>query len=231
MSTEPKPSTPAAPKPRGKYSAQDKKLANDLSLAEQTILAALGNAEAAPLLAEGGYTPEGLQAGLTLQRVAMQAYIARQEADAGQIVAIRAFKAADKAARSTYTKLRGFGKSAFMKDAAGREALGLGGAEPKDQQKFLTAATALIGQGKKEPYATKLAKKSVTAAKLDDFAAKLDAWKEAAQMQTDAIEAVPEATAARDAAAKALFDWLAEYKQFARTQFKNQPAIAKRLLL
>jgi hypothetical protein len=29
----------------------------------------------------------------------------------------------------------------------------------------------------------------------------------------------------------ALFDWLAEYKRFSRTQFKDQPAIAKRLLL
>jgi hypothetical protein len=206
-------------------------LANDLSLAEQVILAALGNDEAAPLLAEGGYTPEELQAGLALQKAAMQGFIARQEADAQQIAATRDFKAADKAAHATYTRLRGFGKSAFMKDAVGREALGLSGTEPQDQQKFLTAATALVEQGKNEPYATKLARKSVTAAKLSDFAGKLDDWKAANQAQTDAIEGVPEATAARDAAAKTLFDWLAEYKQFARTQFKEQPALAKRLLL
>ena len=230
MSTEPNttPKEQPSPKPR---SAQDKRLANDLSLAEQTILAALGNDEAAPLLAEGGYTPVELQAGLALQKAAMQAFIARQQADAQQIAASRDFKAADKAARSTYTRLRGFARSAFMKDAAGREALGLGGTEPKDQQRFLTAATALVEQGKDEPYATKLAKKSVTAAKLTDFAAKLDAWKVADQAQTDAIEAVPDATAARDAAAKTLFDWLAEYKQFARTQFKAQPTMAGRLLL
>ena len=66
---------------------------------------------------------------------------------------------------------------------------------------------------------------------MTDFAGKLDDWKEADRAQTNAIEAVPAATAARDAAAKTLFDWLAEYKQFARTQFKDQPAIAKRLLL
>ena len=71
----------------------------------------------------------------------------------------------------------------------------------------------------------------MTAAKLSDFAGKLDDWKAANQAQTDAIEAVPDATAARDAAAKTLFDWLAEYKQFARTQFKEQPVLAKRLLL
>ncbi len=63
------------------------------------------------------------------------------------------------------------------------------------------------------------------------YAAKLAAWRQADQAQTEAISAVPQATAKRDAAAKALFDWLAEYKQFARTQFKDQPAVAQRLLL
>ena len=229
MSTEPE-TTPAA-KPRGKYSAQDKKLANDLSQAEQMILAAQSDVEAAPLLAEGGYTTEELQAGLALQKAAMQAFIARQEADGQQIAATTAFNAADKAVRSTYTRLRGFGKSAFLKDPAGRAALGLNGSEPKDQQNFLTAATALVEQSKVEPYAAKLAKKGVTPAKVTDFGAKIEAWKTADQAQTAAQAAVPKATANRDKAAKALFDWLNEYKQFARTQFKEQPDILRRLLL
>jgi cell pole-organizing protein PopZ len=73
--------------------------------------------------------------------------------------------------------------------------------------------------------------KSVTPAKLTDFAAKIEAWQNADQAQGAALAAVPKATATRDAAAKALFEWMAEYKQFARTQFKDQPAIAQRLLL
>ncbi len=53
--------------------------------------------------------------------------------------------------------------------------------------------------------------KSVTPAKLTDFAAKIEAW--------------------QNAAARAVFEWMAEYKQFARTQFKDQPASARRLRL
>jgi hypothetical protein len=230
MATDPvtPPAEKPAPKPR---SPQDKRLANDLTLSEQMIQAALTDEEAAPGLAEGGYTPVELRVGLTLQKAALLAFIARQEADGQQIAAAKAFDAADRAARTTFTKLRGFARSAFMNDAAAREALGLSGREPQDQQNFITAATALVEQGKVEPYAAKLAKKSVTPAKLDDFAAKLTAWKTANQAYTAAIAAVPEATAKRDAAAKTLFDWLAEYKQFARTQFKGQPGIIKRLLL
>jgi hypothetical protein len=230
MATDPV--TTPEPKPVSKpRSAQDKKLANDLILAEQMLLAAQGDAEAAPLLAEGGYTSQELQAGLVLQKAALLAFIARQEADARQVAATTAFNAADKAARGTYSKLRGFGKSAFMKDPIGRTALGLNGSEPKDQQSFIAAASALVEQGKNEEYAVRLAKKGVTAAKLTDLETKIDAWMVADQAQTNALSATPEATAKRDAAAKELFDWLGEYKQFARTQFKDQPAIAKRLLL
>ena len=229
MSTEP--STPAEPKPRGKYSPQDKKLANDISLAEQQLTTALSDAEAAPLLAEGGYTTAELQRGSDLQIAALKAYIVRQDADANQVAATKALNAAEKAARAAYTRLRGFARSAYLKDPVGRTALGLDGREPQDQQKFLTAGRALIEEGRKEPYASRLAVKGVTAAKLDDFEAKLNAFVAADQTQAAAIAAVPVATAARDAAARALFDWLAEYKQFARTQLKDQPAIAKRLLL
>lgn len=230
MATDPVtlPEVKPVPKPR---SAQDKKLANDLALAEQMIQAALNDEEAAPLLAEGGYTPAELQTGLTLQKAARQAFIARQEADGKRIAANTAFNTADRAAHTAYTRLRGFGRSAFMSDAAARTALGLSGGEPKDRQNFLTAATALVEQGKLEPYASKLAKKSVTPAKLADFAAKLEAWKVADKAQTDALAAVPTATAKRDEAANFLFDWLAEYRQFARTQFKDRRDIMKRLLL
>jgi sulfur relay (sulfurtransferase) complex TusBCD TusD component (DsrE family) len=82
-----------------------------------------------------------------------------------------------------------------------------------------------------EAYAAQLTRKGVTPAKLTDLAQKLTAWKQLDQAQNVAMVACTQATANRDAAAKALNEWLAEYKQFARTQFKDQPAIAKRLLL
>ena len=222
------PTEKATPQPR---SPQDKKLVGDLALAEQMLQAALHDEEAAPLLAEGSYTPAELKAGLALQKAVMQAYIARQEADEQQLAATRSFVAADKAARTLYTQLRDFARSAFVNDTAAREALGLSGVEPKDPQKFVAAATALIDQGKNELYATKLAKKTVTSTKLAELATRLEAWKDAERKQAKANNDVSTAAAKCDAAAKALFDWLAEYQQFARAQFKDQPGIKRRLWL
>jgi hypothetical protein len=222
--SEPKP----APKPR---SPQDKKLANDIALAERQIKTALANAEAGPLLADGGFTPDELNNGLGLQRAAFEAFVARQEADGAQVAATRAFKEADKAARKTYTKLRGFARTAVMKDAAARAALGLSGREPTDLQNFLIAAEALVTQGAKPEFATLLAKKTVTAAKLEDLKTKLDALKAADQAQEAAKSAVPKATQARDDAAKVLFEWLSGYEAFVRMQFQDRPDIAKRLML
>ncbi len=223
--------TPLSKAPRGKYSPQDKKLANDIALAGQMMETALADAEAAPLLSEGGYTPEKLNEILTLQKAAQKDFIARQQADGDQKAASTAFKQADKAARKLFTSLRGFARTAVMRDAAAKTALGLSGTAPKDLQNFIVAAEALADRGADPQYAARLAAKTVTAVKLQALKAKVEDLKAADRAQKAAIEAVPRATAKRDASAKVLFDALVEYKAFARQQFKDRRDIAGRLMI
>ncbi len=220
------PQVPVPPKPR---SAQDKKLAADLAAAQQLINNCLADTEAAPLLAEGGYTPPELNAGLALHQTAFNAFVDRQTADGAQEAATQAFNVADKAAHKAYTTLRELARSPFLKDSAALMALGLSGREPRDLQNFLTAADALVKAAANPLYSAKLTARGVTTAKLQDLQAKVDALRLADQQQEAAKAATPAATAARDTAAKALFDWLAEFKAFAKAQFKDRPDIGKRL--
>jgi hypothetical protein len=229
MSPNDHPTDPLPPAPKPPRSAQDKKLAADLAAAEQLIGNALADTEAAPLLAEGGYTAQELNAGLALHQAALTAFVTRQTADGAQDSATKAFAAADKAAHKTYTTLRELGRSAFLKDSAALTALGLSGREPRDLQNFLTAADAFVRSATNPLYSAKLTARGVTAAKLQDLQAKLDALRLADRQQEAAKTATPAATSKRDRAAKSLFDWQSEFKAFAKAQLKDRPDISKRL--
>jgi hypothetical protein len=115
-----------------------------------------------------------------------------------------------------------------MKDPVGRQFVGLDGREPDSLPNFIGAARKLTASGSKPGYAEKLAKKGVTAAKLADLNAKLDALEAADAAQEAAKAAAPKATAKRDASAQELADWVAEFKTFAKAQFKDRPDILKR---
>ncbi len=129
----PEPQTPQA------RAAQDRRIARDISLSEQQIKAGAGEVEAAPELAEGGYTPEVFETVATpLQIEALDKFAARQAA---------AVKTAEKSVRTLYTKDRDLGRSAFQKDAAAREALGLAGRAPQSLDELITAARTLAKEG------------------------------------------------------------------------------------
>jgi len=179
-------------------------------------------------LAEGSYTPAEITRFAGLQEQAFADFVAQGEAEAEQKTATKAFLAVDKTARATYSKLRALGKSAFMKDPEGRQFVGLDGREPDSLPNFLGAARKLTESGSKPGYAEKLARKGVTAAKLADLSAKLDALEAADAAQEAAKAAAPKARAQRDASAQELADWLAEFKTFAKAQFKDRPDILKR---
>ncbi len=223
------PTSTPEPKPvSSPRSAQDRKMEKDIIGAEQLAKILPAETALAAGLAEGGYTPAELTRFAGLQQQALADFVVQGEAEATQKIATKAFTAADKAARAVYAKLRGLGKAAFMKDPAGRQFVGLDGREPDGLQNFIGAARKLTNSGSKPGYAEQLAKKGVTAAKLADLSAKLDALEAADAAQEAAKAAAPKARIQRDASAQALADWLAEFKTFAKVQFKDQPDVLKR---
>jgi hypothetical protein len=227
MTSEPttNPVEKPAARPR---SAQDRKMERDIIAAGQLAGILPTETELAADLAEGGYTTVELTRFGTLQQKALADFVTQGQVEAEQKAATQNYQAADKAARAAYAKLRGLGKSAFMKDPVGRQFVGLDGREPDGLQSFLGAARKLTMSGKEPGYAEKLAKKGVTAAKLSDLGAKLDALEAADAAQEAAKAAAPKARARRDQSAKELFDWVSEFKVFAKAQFKDHPDALKR---
>jgi len=202
-------------------------------LSEQQIKAAAGEVEAASELAEGGYTPEVFETVATpLQVEALNKFAARQAADGAKLAATGAMKTTEKSARTLYTKDRDLGRSAFPKDPAAREALGLSGRAPQSLDELITAARTLAKEGQSNQlYAARLAAKAVTAAKLTQLSKAIDALVTANLAQEAAIAAVPQATKERDLAYQALKAWMSEYRAFAKAQLKDRPDVLKRLLL
>ena len=227
MADEPQSAPEPAPAPK-RRSAQDKKMEADIIGAEQLINALQAEQEVKAELAEGGYAPEELSRVLLVQKKAFNDYLAHGEAEGAQKASTRAMQAAERSVRTTYRQLRGLGKAAFMKDPNGRQQLRLDGREPDSLPNFIGAARALAQTGLKPEYAAKLAKKGVTAAKLAALSSQLDALEAADLAQETAKAAAPKARLQRDTAAQELFDWVAEFKLFAKSQFKDRPEVLKR---
>ena len=219
------PEPASTPKTRA---AQDKKLTNDCAAAGQTIRAVMADTEVTAELAEGGYPSEELSNGLGLQKDLEDALAARQAADGAETAANRAYKTTDRALRAAYSTMRGLARSAFLKDPAALAALGLAGREPRDMEQIMGAVDRLIKNAPLPDYAAKLTRRGVTTAKLQSLQDKLEALQEADRVQEAAKSATPLVTATRDATARVLFDWLVEFKAFARAQFKERPNILKR---
>ena len=178
MADEPESTPEPTPAPK-RRSAQDKKLEADIIRAEQLINALQAEQEVKTDLAEGGYAPEELTRISLVQKKALGDYLAHGEAEGAQKAATRAMQSAERSVRTTYRKLRGLGKAAFMKDPNGRQQLRLDGREPDGLPNFIGAARALAQTGLKPEYAAKLAKKGVTAAKLAALSSKIDALESA----------------------------------------------------
>lgn len=231
MTTEP--TNPIEPKPvevkpaRLPRSPQDKQQAKDIAAAGQTLRAALADADSAGLLAEGGYTPAELTRGLDLQIAAQAALAEHLAAEGAKDAANKAYLAAVKTLTAAYSKLRGLARSAFLKDTDALTTLGLSGREPRDLAGLLNAADALIRNSSIPAYTEKLARRAVTAPKLQDLQTKVAALQKADRLQEEAQSVAPKVTARRDQAAANLKAWLIEFKAFAKVQFKEQPDVLK----
>jgi len=227
MTTEPssQPEEQSAPRVR---SAQDKKMEKKLIVAGQLGKALLDETEVSEELKEGSYDQHELLRFMGMQKKGWDDFVIQGQTAAEQKLATKRFNVVNQSTRKTFTKFRGMGKSAFMKDPEGRQAVGLNGIEPDSLTLLIGAGRKLTAAGGKAEYAEKLAKKGVTAVKLADLGAKLDALEAANQAQEAAKAAAGKALAQRNASAQLVFDWVAEFRTFAKAQFTDRPDVLKR---
>lgn len=217
------------PKPTPKRrAAQNRQMEADVIAGEILINALKAEQEVQAELEEGGYGTAELTRATAVQKTAWSTFVIQGQAEGAQTAATRLMRTAERSVWTSYRLLRGLGKSAFMKDPDGRRQLRLDGGEPVGLKNLIGAARALADSGSQPEFAAKLAKKGVTAAKLAALNSKVDALVAADQAQEAAKVAAPKARKQRDADAQELFDWVAEFKMFAKNQFKDRPDVLKR---
>ena len=212
-------STPESKPVSSPRSAQDRKMEKDIIGAEQLARILPTETDLAAELAEGG-SPDRTGAVFSITAAGPGRLYRSRRGRGDTKNRHQNLQSADKSARAAYSKLRGLGKSAFMKDPEGRQFVGLDGREPDSLPNFIGAARNLANSGSRPGYAEKLAKKGVTAARLADLSAKLDALEAADAAQEAAKAAAPKARVKRDASAQEISDWIAEFKTFASPDSK-----------
>ena len=230
MPNEPETPTPADATAR-KIAEQDQKIANAISQAEKTLTTARDNADILALLTPRGYDAAALDEALTtLQAPAQGAYDARQSAMGQLRSANEALASAEAQERKDFADYREIARAAFP-GAADQQALGLKGKASKDLEKFLTAATASYGAGKKAPYTAKLTVRGYAPAAIDVELQGLKGVANFAKAQATAKGAAQRATITRDAAAKALALWIGEFRKVAKRTLRTRPDLLAALEL
>lgn len=219
----PDPITPS-PDPKTRTKAeQDQAMANAISESAKLIQTAHANAEILELLAPRGYDAGALDEALTTKYEPAQAgFDARQVAMGIQLSASKALDAAEENERKDFADYREIARMCFPLPAD-RLALGLNGTAPKDLEKFLTAATASYSAGKKAPYAAKLTVRGYAPASIDAELQGLKGVANLAKAAANAKGAAQKATETRDAAAKALKEWTAEFRKVAKRTLRGRP--------
>jgi hypothetical protein len=218
----PDPITPPVDAKTRKKAEQNQELANEISAASKLIETALANAEILAFLAPRGYDLAALDDTLATKVAPAQAgFDARQVAMGIQSSATKALADTEAQERKDYADYREIARSCFP-TAADRLALGLNGTTPTDLEKFLTTATASYGAGKKAPYTAKLTLRGYAPASIDAELMGLKGVGNFAKAAANAKGAAKKATDTRDAAAKALASWTAEFRKVAKRTLRGR---------
>ncbi len=216
------PTVPSAP--ARTYASQDQALANRINQYRGALILARDSSELLSLLQPRGYDDAALAAGIALCDAAQVAFTARQSAQAAQQAAQLAEQAARQVARDGFQDFRKIARAVFRADPAAQTALGATGRVPSDQEKFLTLATAAYAAVlEHSDYLAALTQRGLDQSVIQAEQAKLEALVQANAAHEVAKAAAMRATAERNAAAKAMDDWWAQFRAIAQVALKDRP--------
>jgi hypothetical protein len=220
--------TPTPQAPKAKRSVQDTVIEKYITTADTLLKTASTDADIAPILATHGYDAAEFATGTGLAKAARKAFEDRQAGIGGKLLSTEELHDAIVDAREDYLAFREIARGSFTAQGD-RVALGLTGDVPDDFQKFITAAhTSYVAAGK-DPYKTKMTKRSYDAAKLATLLGNLDALVGTGSGQDTSEGDAMDDTAARDAAYLALKEYIKELKATARGALRKQPALLAKL--
>jgi hypothetical protein len=206
------------------YASQDQDLANRINQYRTALTLARTSPELLNLLQPRGYDDVAFAAGIVLCDAAQVTFTARQNAQAAQQGASALEQAARKAARDGFYDFRKIVRAVFRTDLAAQTALGAAGRVPSDQEKFLTLAAAAYTSALQHPdYLAALTQRGLDQIAIQAEQAKLETLFQANAIHEAAKAAAIHATSERNADAKALDDWWAQFRDIARVALKDRP--------
>jgi len=201
---------------------QDQAIANLITEVYTLIKAVQDDAVVAVAVQAFGYDDARLEDGMVLQRAALSKFAARAEAIGAQRQATIALEAAETAARDVYATFRLVAR-AMYRDSDARSALSMKGVVPQDRQKFITTAAASYANAQADPFATEFALYGYSVDRIAAVAAALDDLVASDTRQNTAISDAIAATAARDAAARELTEWMGKFRSIIKAALKDDP--------
>jgi hypothetical protein len=220
--------TTATLKPVRLRSEQDRRLADRISTYRTALVAVQTNADLAALLAARGYNERAIATGIGLCDTAMASFTARQNALGARREAAAAERTAEEATRNGFDSFRRVARGVFTADHDARKELGTTGAVPKDEEEFITVTSAAYATALgKSAYLERLSPHGYDQAGLEAEQARTSALTAAAAAHESAKAAAVQATATRDAAARALSMWWAEFRGVAQVVLKERPDLRK----
>jgi len=219
-SPNPAPSVPVA-KTQHAHALQDQRLANKIGHAERVIQTVLGKPDLILALAPIGYNELELNRGLALFTAAQTTFSARQQAlaVATSTKATRDLTLA--VAKEEFTSFRETVQANYVK--ADRTNLGASGVVPVDMEKFRTNARSAYAAALKYPYLGVLATNGFTLERIDTAIKALDELAATDSACESAHAEAKTATETRDAAGKALAQWMAKFRKLSRNALKKRP--------
>jgi hypothetical protein len=227
MSDVVSPQLSETPAPR-KLSKQDKLIQAYITDAEIFLDTASEDDQILPLLEARGYDADEFADAFARVEEARSAFEGRALGLGRKIGGTEVLFSANQTARNEYARFREIARAAFTAKGD-RISLSITGDVPEDTGRFITVARASYEAGKKEPHATKLAKRGYTTEALDaDLAALKSLTGSAADHEEEKGDAMGD-TSERDAAYDRLREFMKELKGVARGALRGRQDLLSKL--
>jgi hypothetical protein len=231
--SSPEPTPPATPTPvppKRTRANQDQALANRINQYRAAINFAKTNPTISSLMQTRGYDGDEFDSGIALCDATQAKFTLRQTTSAAEKQANADAQQSEKMARSGFDDFRKIGRVVLKNNIAARSALQLDGRVPSDNEIFLTTASSAYGTVLTTPdYLTALSKRGLNPSALQAEQAKLDALRQVRLAQSNAQSDAKRATVERDAAAKLLDAWWAEFRAVAQVALKEHTGLLQEL--
>lgn len=209
-------------KKRATPADQDQRIANDITEAETFLGVIAADSELITLLSTRGIDSAELATANTLLQSAKDTFTQRQSKLGAETSAFTSVTQQEAPINKDFADFRVLCRKRLTEKGA-QQALGLTGRVPTDRQKRITLIRTAYTEAKKAEHRVQLDKLGYTVAELDRLLSTVQSFEATIETARRATGAAQQATEARNAAIKALREWLSTARLTAKRVLATRP--------